>query len=195
MINYILVFITSFLLGGLSFSYIFGMIYDHTDIRTKGSKNAGATNAYRSYGLKVGVLSLVCDMLKAVVAVFIAKKLGDKTLEAFAALVVVLSHMYSYMLQFKGGKGVASSAGALLIIDWRIFIVLVIVFVVVFLITKIVSISSLTAAIFAPISTLVFYGLEERLLFLFILIMVIMVFYRHKANIIRIKNKQEKRLI
>lgn len=193
--NYLLVFIISFLLGGISFSYILGMLFKHIDIRTMGSKNAGATNAYRSFGLKIGLLSLVGDMAKAIISVYIGKYLLGMNGAIFAMIIVVLSHMYSYILGFKGGKGVASAGGSLLIIDWRIFLVVVSIFIVVFLITKIVSISSIIAAASVPFVVLGFYGMSNPFMFIGLTFVVAMIIYKHKSNIIRLKNGEEKKLI
>lgn len=193
--KYLLVFIISFLLGGISFSYILGMLFKHVDIRTMGSKNAGATNAYRSFGLKIGLLSLVGDMAKAIISVYIGKYLLGMNGAVFAMIIVVLSHMYSYILGFKGGKGVASAGGSLLIIDWRIFLIVISIFIVVFLITKIVSISSMTAAASVPFVVLGFYGMSNPFMFIGLTFVVVMIIYKHKSNIIRLKNGEEKKLI
>lgn len=193
MIRYIITFIVSFLLGGISFSYILGKMYDNSDIRTKGSKNAGATNAYRSYGKKIGILSLILDMLKAVIAVSVGKYLLGNDGAVFAMMVTVLSHMYSYMLNAKGGKGVAASAGALLVIDLRIFFILFLVFLLVFLFTRIVSLCSIISAITVMI---VFPIICESSLFAVICIFItaIMVIIRHRSNIKRLLNGEEKKL-
>lgn len=190
--NYLLIALIAYLLGSVPFSYFIGKKIFGIDIRKKGSGNPGATNAFRAFGAKGGIMTLALDILKGALAVLIGRKLGGDTGAVIAMLFAPLGHMYSFILKFKGGKGVATTGGALLAYDYRVTLVLLIIFLIVFLTSRIVSLASITTACFAPLVVLYFHGLSYFALV--ILILAIIVIYKHRANIDRLRNKTEKKM-
>ncbi|MCI5840180.1 MAG: glycerol-3-phosphate acyltransferase [Peptoniphilaceae bacterium] len=195
MINWIIIIFISIFLGGISFSYLIGKFFFKEDIRDLGSGNAGATNALRVFGIKAAIATFVFDALKCTCSVYIAGKLEGIDGQSIALLITVLSHMYPYTSNFRGGKGIASSIGGIMVIDYRIgIIVLFGVFFVLVLTTKIVSIGSISAAIAYPICLLAFYGLENKTLIITGFILSFVVLYKHRVNMKKILNKTESKL-
>ena len=130
---YVIVGILAYCLGSISFSVIFTKKLAGFDVRTKGSKNAGSTNVLRTAGTKIAALTLVCDILKGVVAVLIAVLLGNlfhvadrALLVQIAGILVILGHTFPIFFQFKGGKGVATAIGVLLVINWQIALICIV---------------------------------------------------------------------
>ena len=125
MATYIVVAIIAYLIGSISFSVIFSRKMAGIDVREAGSKNAGATNVLRTVGKKAAALTLICDLLKGVVAVLVAYIAGlivggvDRSLLVqIAGLAVVIGHTFPIFFEFRGGKGVATSLGVILLINW-----------------------------------------------------------------------------
>src|SRR5574344_1948239 len=157
----LIVVIIAYLLGSISFSVIISKKMAGFDVREKGSGNAGTTNVLRTVGKKAAILTLICDCLKGIVAVFIAWIAGKivsgtdaSLLVQLSALAVVLGHSYPIFFNFKGGKGVATSLGVLLIINWKIGLICLVFALVLMAVSKIVSLGSIAAAILFPILTL-----------------------------------------
>lgn len=190
--KYILVVLFSYLIGSIPFSFIIGRIFFKKDIRSLGSGNPGTTNVFRNFGALAGTLTLFLDIAKGLVAVYLSLLFYDDMAGLLALIFVVFGHIFSIFLKFKGGKGVATSAGALFAYDFRVLLILLLIFLLVFFLTRTVSKSSLTAALFAPIVSFYFHSFEA---FTFvILIVAIFVIVRHKSNIIRIRNNEEKKM-
>lgn len=187
--KYLLIAIISYCLGSLPFSYFIGEKFFGIDIRSKGSGNPGTTNAFRAFGAKAGILTLILDMLKGVLAVIIGRYMGGEVGALIALLLAPLGHIYSMILKFKGGKGVATTGGALIAMDYRVALVLLVIFLIVFLTSRIVSLSSITAAGLAPFVVLYFYGFSYFTLVTLILAVTIIV--KHRSNIQRLINKTE----
>ncbi|MBE6023647.1 MAG: glycerol-3-phosphate 1-O-acyltransferase PlsY [Cellulosilyticum sp.] len=192
-----------YLLGGVQSAILVGR-FKGIDIRTHGSGNAGTTNTIRVLGKKAGALVLVIDILKAVIAIVLAKLIfGSSHQDAkvlialYSGIGAILGHSYPLWFGFKGGKGIATTAGTLIGIDVRLFLIAAAVFLICFCITRIVSISSLLMTASLPVLISVMYagkgaiGIEAMLLALAI---TAFTFYRHKANIIRIMNGTEAKL-
>ncbi|QEY34018.1 glycerol-3-phosphate 1-O-acyltransferase PlsY [Caproiciproducens galactitolivorans] len=218
----VIVAIISYLLGSISFSIIFTKLFNKVDIRTMGSGNAGATNVLRSVGTKAAIFTFIFDFLKGAISVIIGKAvfgyfcdMADASLMIvqygayIAGMACVIGHIYPIYFGFKGGKGVLTSAAMIALIDWRVFIVVISIFIIVFLITRIVSLSSMLAAGSFPIATfLITYFLDYRsgslspevtLTYVWVtsviaLIMALTIIYEHRSNIERIKNGTEKKL-
>lgn len=188
-----------YVFGLFQTSYLIGRLH-HQDIRECGSGNAGTTNALRTFGKKAGALTLVGDMLKCVAAVLVVTHLfGPRSeilplLELYTAAGCVLGHNYPFYLRFKGGKGIAASAGMLLALDYRIFIIFAVVFLALFLSTHYVSVGSICAYLASFLAMTAFgaagvYGMDFRhtlemdLVMLFLTVLAI---YRHKSNIVRL---------
>lgn len=191
MMMYIILAIVSYLIGSVLFAYVFGKLIYHKDVRDYGSHNPGSTNAFRAFGKKIGTLAFAFDFLKGAFATYLGYSLlGEKGM-FLAALMVVIGHDYPVFMRFNGGKGIAASAGSLLVIDYRLLLVAVSVFLIVFLATRIVSISSMLAAVSGAIAGLFFvpscYG-KWVLVFL-----ALMALWRHRSNIQRLLRGEEKK--
>jgi glycerol-3-phosphate acyltransferase PlsY len=174
------------------------------DVREKGSGNAGSTNVLRTVGKKAAILTLICDILKGIVAVLLAVLLGNivkdlngALLVQISAIAVVLGHTYPIFFGFKGGKGVATSLGILLIINWQIGLICLVFALVIMALTKMVSAGSVLAAILFPVLTL-FIGKEYFIVsgnyFIFSVIMALIVAFNHRSNIKRILTGTENKL-
>ena len=127
MATYIIVAIIAYLIGSISFSVIISKKMAGFDVREKGSGNAGTTNVLRSVGKKAAVITLICDVLKGVVAILLAllagvifKDLDKALLVQLAGVFVIIGHTFPIFFKFKGGKGIATSLGVLLMINWQI---------------------------------------------------------------------------
>lgn len=193
--------ILSYLIGSIPTAYIFGKAAKGIDIRQHGSGNVGATNVFRVLGKGPGIIVLLLDILKGVIAVALLPDLLGLTEilhRVMFAVVVVCGHNWTIFLKFKGGKGIATSLGVLIgltlkitlirpVLFWTIFI-----WVACFLITCIVSISSIIAATCLPI-IMVLTGQEFTIICLGVIFSVFVVL-RHKANIKRLFAGQEPRV-
>ena len=185
---YIIVGVIAYLIGSISFGVIFTKKMAGFDVREKGSKGAGATNVLRNAGKKIAALTLICDILKGIVAVLIAVLLGNiiKDIDAsllvqISGIAVVIGHTFPIFFGFKGGKGVATSLGILLLI---------------MALTRMVSVGSVLAAILFPVLTL-FIGQNYIVpgnYFVFSIIMALIVAFNHRTNISRILNGTENKL-
>lgn len=190
--TYFLVALVSYLIGSLPFSYIIAKVFFKKDIRSLGSGNPGTTNVFRNFGALAGCFTLFLDIAKGLIAVYIPLFFLGKKYALIALIFVVLGHIFSIFLKFKGGKGVATSAGSLFAYDLRVFLVLLVIFIVIFLITRTVSKASLSCAFLAPFISYYFNGFEAFTII--ILLVAITVIFEHRSNIIRIKNKEEKKM-
>lgn len=198
-LNFIISIIAAYLLGSIPFSYIFGKLKG-IDIREHGSGNVGATNALRVLGTKTGVITLLLDMGKGFAAVQLARILMPGVFEGYyviIALVAITGHIFTLFLGFKGGKGVATSAGVFINLLPLPCLLTLVVFVIVVSISKFVSLGSITSALFLFIYILIenirnsfgewYYLGVVTLVAGFIII-------RHKANISRLLSGTENKL-
>lgn len=190
--KFVLVAIFSYLLGSIPFSYIIAKTFFKKDIRSMGSGNPGTTNVFRNFGALAGCFCLFLDMAKGLVAVYFSTFLIGQRFGLTALVFVVLGHIFSIFLKFKGGKGVATSAGALFAYDIRVFLCLLIVFLIIFLLTRTVSKASLTASILAPFISYYFQGFTPFTIIISLVALTII--FEHRANIVRIINHQEKKM-
>lgn len=192
----------AYLLGSLSFSIIASNILGKGDLRKKGSGNAGLTNALRTGGTWVAILTLIGDSLKGVGAVLGAKwtMASDPTPNAVkwgmcvAALAVVFGHIFPIFFRFHGGKGVLTTAAVLVLLDWRVFLILLGVFLTVFIISGVVSLSSLCAVALLPGLTLAFRFKTFYPSIIFTSLLTVTIIIGHRDNIVRIINGTEKKL-
>jgi glycerol-3-phosphate acyltransferase PlsY len=182
-----------YLIGSIPISYIISRQFGRVDIRKRGSGNVGATNVLRSVGLPLAVLAATGDILKGVFAAWIALTMGGGIFLVLCPLAAVVGHCYPVFLRFRGGKGVATSAGALVILIPYAILYLFFAFVGVIVITRMVSLGSLTAAVFIPFLTMFLYPQERFIIFLTFLLAVLVI-YRHKDNIKRVINGTEPRI-
>lgn len=183
-IYWIITIAAGYLLGSLSFSIIVSKTFLGRDIRKHGSGNAGATNMTRVFGWVAGVATLLFDVLKAVAAMLIGRHfLGDSGI-CLAGMAVMVGHCWPIFHHFKGGKGIATGAAIGFMIDWRVGVTIILAFLVAALLSKKVSVGSITAAA-AIIPATWFFKPEPSLIVLAVFAMVLAV-YRHKENIRRL---------
>ena len=204
MAAYILVILLSYLIGSISFSVIFTKKIAGFDVREKGSKNAGSTNVLRTAGKGVAALTLVCDVLKGVVAVLIAKGIGEldgaehiEYLIQVAAIAVVVGHTFPVFFKFKGGKGVATSLGIILLINWQIGLICLVFAVLLIVLTRMVSLGSVSAAILLPVLTLFIsdnYVLADGDYRIWGIVLGAFVCWNHRTNIKRLLKGEENKL-
>lgn len=203
MATYVIVTIIAYLIGSICFSVIFSKKFAGFDVREKGSGNAGATNVLRSVGKKAALLTVICDCLKGVVAVFIgwlASKMVSGTdaslLVQLAGLAVVLGHTFPIFYNFKGGKGVATSLGVLLIINWKIGLICLVFALVLMALTKFVSLGSVSAAVLFPVLTIFIHTnyIVSGGYFVFALFLALFVIFNHRENIKRLLSGTENKL-
>lgn len=200
--------ILSYLLGSLNFGVILSNTVKKEDVRESGSGNAGTTNMMRTYGKTLGLLTIAGDILKVMVAIWIAFKIIDVeelkvtldnasdypqvVLKSFAGLFAVLGHIFPCFFKFKGGKGVATSGGMVIMIDWRIALILLIIFALTILITKYVSLGSILMAVFYPVFIGIFY--KDIILVLIATVFTIIVVVAHRENVKRLINHTENKI-
>ena len=205
MAAYIIVAIVAYLLGSISFSIIISKKLAGFDVREKGSGNAGATNMLRSVGKKAAALTLLGDALKGVVAILFAVLVGviakdtDKALLVqIAGILVVIGHTFPIFFGFKGGKGVATALGVLLMTNWKIGLICLVFALVLMILTRIVSMGSVGAAILFPVLTLFMntnYTVSEgSSYFIYSIILALIVAFNHRSNIQRILNGNENKI-
>jgi len=182
----LIISILSYLVGSIPFGFILTKIFLKKDIRNIGSGNIGATNALRTGNKTIGYATLFLDVAKAVIPV-IYIKLNYTDYIFIASLCVFLGHVFPVWLKFKGGKGVATYVGILFSINLTIGFIFLGVWFLIFLITKYSSLSSLFASLSIPIY--LFFFSNQNLIFFSI--MFILIFYTHRDNVKRLKNKEE----
>ncbi len=182
----IIVAITSYLIGSIPFGFILTKIFLKKDIRDIGSGNIGATNALRTGNKSLGYGTLLLDISKAIIPV-IYTKLNYPDYIFITSMFVFLGHVFPLWLKFKGGKGVAPYVGILFSINLIYGIVFVSIWIITFLISKYSSLASLIASFTIPIYLLFFNN--ENLIFFSI--MFVLIFYTHRENVKRLKNKEE----
>jgi len=195
-----------FLLGSIPFGLILGKLKG-VDIREHGSGNIGSTNVFRTLGKQSGILCLILDFSKGFIPVLLAVKLTPdntlgQTIEVATAMAAILGHNYSPWIGFKGGKGIATTGGALIPIMPVGVVVLILIFLVVTFITKYVSVGSIATAIALPMTTFggsyshgyVADGTWNKPLFIFSLIAGILAVWKHRGNIARLRAGTESRI-
>lgn len=206
MAAYIIIAIIAYAIGSINFSVIISRKMAGFDVREKGSGNAGTTNILRTVGKRAAIVTLICDILKGVVAILIAWIVGKiaKNADAvllvqIAGLLVVIGHAFPIFFEFRGGKGVATSLGVLLTMNWKIGLICLIFAVVIIAVTRMVSMGSIGAAVLFPILTLFIkehYIVEATgfKYFVFGILLALLVIFQHRENIKRIKNGTENKL-
>ena len=209
MVIYIIIAIISYLIGSINFSVILSKKIAGFDVREKGSGNAGSTNMLRSVGKGAAALTLICDILKGVVAIGIAILLGNMVQDSnkelllqIAGIMVIVGHTYPVFFGFKGGKGVATSLGVLLLSNWQIGLICLVFALAMMALTRMVSLGSCTAAVLFPVLTLFINqhytvlteGKSGNVYFIYSVILAAIVLFNHRENIKRIYDGTENRL-
>ena len=185
--EYLTIGIISYLMGSIPFGFILTQIFLKKDIREIGSGNIGATNALRTGNKFIGYSTLLLDVFKAVFPV-IYVKLNHPELIYIASLCAFLGHVFPVWLKFKGGKGVATYVGILFALNIFLGLIFCISWLIIFLISKYSSLSSIISSLSVPVY-IFFYDQISNILFFGI--MFILIFYTHRENIKRLKNKEE----
>ena len=201
---YIIVTIIAYLIGSVNFSVLISKKMAGFDVRDKGSGNGGTTNVLRTVGKKAAALTLIADILKGIVAVLIAWGIGNAMKEnvnrailvQLAGFAVVVGHTFPVFFGFRGGKGIATSLGILLLLNWQIGLICLIFAIALMTVTRMVSLGSIAAAILFPILTIFIH--EHYLVagnyIVFGIVMASFVIYNHRANIKRIMEGKENKL-
>ena len=203
MVECAIVTIIAYLIGSINFSVILSKKMAGFDLRDKGSGNAGTTNVLRTVGKKAAIITLICDILKGVVAILIAI-LANKLVEGsngallvqFAGVAVILGHTFPIFFKFKGGKGVATSLGVLIMSNWQIGLICLVFALILIALTQIVSVGSIAAAILYPVLTLFIpqnYIIPGNYLIYSVVLAVIIVF-NHRENVKRLLKGTENKI-
>lgn len=192
-----------YLFGLFQTGYIYGMI-NHVDIRKHGSGNAGTTNALRTLGWKAGAITFIGDCLKCVLAVLLVRFIfADSShvelLAIYAGLGAVLGHNFPFYLNFKGGKGIASTVGLILAVNPVMFLIVAIVFIAIVWFTQYVSLGSIVIMVLFVIQVVIYgqmdgFGLTGGELYEFYAIAIVLAalaIWRHRANIKRLATGTE----
>lgn len=217
------IMVVSYLLGSINFAIIYTKAFKGVDVRDFGSKNAGMTNVSRVAGKKAAALTFICDVAKGAVAVMIGRFLSVYLIDRFtyttvensidplffaylAGFCCIIGHIYPLFFGFRGGKGVASALGILLFVDWRVALLALLVFLIVLAFSRMVSLSSMCAAVSVPILTYLLYdgfaaytytflGMSQHVLVtLCSLLYTIIIIFTHRSNIVRIVHGEEKKI-
>ena len=209
---YISYLIFSYILGSISFAWIIAKVFKNIDIRKYGSKNPGATNVYRTISKPLGILTLILDVLKGFIPVYLVPYFWNLNIgkgivvvnsviyyTIIVALLVILGHVFSIFLNFKGGKGVAVGLGVFLAINPIATLCSLAVFIVIVVLTRYVSLSSIVASIVLPIGIYFFskYNIIQSNSYeflIFSIIVVLLVIIRHISNIKRLLNGTENKI-
>ena len=185
--DFLIIGIISYLIGSIPFGFILTKIFLKKDIREVGSGNIGATNTLRAGNKLIGYLTLTLDIIKAIIPVIYTKIYFPDFLY-LASLCAFLGHVFPVWLKFKGGKGVATYVGILFSINIYFGIIFSIVWLITFVISKFSSLSSLIASVSIPIYLLILTQFDQLIFFI---IMFVLIFFTHRENIKRLKNKEE----
>ena len=185
--DYLIVGIASYLMGSIPFGLILTKIFLNKDIRDIGSGNIGATNALRTGNKLIGYSTLILDVAKAIIPVIFVK-INYPELIYIASLCAFLGHVFPVWLKFKGGKGVATYVGILFSINFFLGIIFVVSWGIIFLMFRYSSLSSIIGSISIPIYILITDQISNAIFFS---IMFVLIFFTHRENIKRLKNKEE----
>jgi acyl-phosphate glycerol 3-phosphate acyltransferase len=204
---YIVMAIIAYAIGSINFSVLISRKMAGFDVREKGSGNAGTTNVLRTVGKKAAALTLLCDILKGVVSILIAiiigkiaKDLSPAILVEVAALAVVIGHTFPIFFEFRGGKGVATSLGVILLINWKIGLICLLFGVILIAITRMVSLGSISAAVLFAVLTVFIRdsyiaGIEFEFNFIiFGILLAAFVIFNHRSNLKRIISGTENKI-
>lgn len=195
------VVIAAYLLGSVPVGLIVGKVFFGKDIRDEGSGNLGATNAYRALGPVAGVLVFVLDVAKGAAPVYVALRLWGQPTDPWSTLVLVMTgmaaiagHNWPVYLKFRGGKGVSTAAGVLVVLFPYLTAALAVVWIVAVLLTRYVSVGSIAIALGFPVLVAIFYG-SNRVYVAFSVVAAAVVIFRHRSNIGRLLRGVEPRVL
>ena len=189
----ILLILLCYFIGSIPFGYVIVKLFSHIDIRTVGSGNIGATNAGRVLGKWGFITVFILDFLKGFIPIFLIKNYYEEGyVLLLSALFIILGHVFTIFLKFKGGKGVATGLGIFTAIDPLATLIGIIIFAIAALISKMVSFSSILASI--GIATYLWISNRWTALNVIVTVIVLLIIYRHKENIKRIYHGKENKI-
>ena len=205
---YIIMGIIAYLIGSINFSILISKRKAGFDIREKGSGNAGSTNVLRTVGKKAAAITLVCDILKGVVSVLIAvivgkivKDINPAILVELAAFFVIVGHTFPVFFKFKGGKGVATSLGIVMLINWKIGLICLVFALAIMALTKMVSFGSISTAVLFAVLVLFANDFRDSFIvefdlsfIVFAIALAALVIFNHRSNLKRIMSGTENKL-
>lgn len=209
MVEYIIMAIIAYCIGSLNISIFISKKMGGFDLREKGSNSTGATNVLRTLGKKAAAITLLFDILKGIVAIAISMIIGNivegtnkELLLQIAGIAAVIGHTFPIFFGFKGGKGVATSLGILLMSNWKIGLICLVFALVLMALTRMVSLGSCGAAILFPVLTLFINdsytvlteGKRGSTYLIYSVILAVIVLYNHRSNIQRLLNGTENKL-
>lgn len=195
--------VIGYFFGCISTGELLGKLFYGIDLKKYGSGNIGTTNALRTLGPMAGILTLIGDMLKAIIPIILFRILFRNTgissqlITLYTGLGVVIGHNFPFYLKFKGGKGIAATAGMITAFgDWKITIICLLFFIAAVIVTRYVSLGSLIVSVLLPIGIFVFYRTYNDFWQMFVLtcIFMLLAFYKHKENIERLLHGTERKL-
>ena len=200
---YIAIAIIAYAIGSINFSVIFSRKFAGFDVREKGSGNAGTTNMLRTVGKKAAVITLVCDILKGIVSILIAlligyfvKDVNKAILVQIAGFFAIFGHTFPIFFEFRGGKGVATALGVILLTNWQIGLICLAFALILIIITKMVSLGSIMAAILFPVLTIFIQTnyIEPGNYIIFGIAVGLLVVFNHRKNLKRILGGNENKI-
>lgn len=196
-IQTLIIMILSYLYGSIPFALVIGLVFYHTDIRQYGSGNPGGSNAGRVLGKKAGLICIILDISKCFIVVELTKLLTEiLQLPDYAiylsALSCVFGHCYPIFLHFKGGKAVSVFFGYILATNFIVFAIVGICFLLVLKLSKYVSLASITCSLVMLVIT-PFFGYGKIGMMVNVIIVALLI-YKHRSNIVRLKNKTENKI-
>lgn len=210
-LKYAAVIIISYLLGSLNFSIIFSKVFASRDIRESGSGNAGATNMLRTYGKRFAAVTMIGDILKVAAAIAVTFAILEEPMKflftvpqdageisrvmlykEFSGFFCVLGHIFPVFFKFKGGKGVAACTGMVIMVDWRIALILFVIFVIVVAASKWISLGSIVIALLYPVLIYAFYQSLPLCAAAFLFTAVVII--AHRENIKRLLKGTENKI-
>jgi glycerol-3-phosphate acyltransferase PlsY len=190
----IIILVEAYLFGSINSGVLVSRLLKNDDVRTKGSGNAGATNVARVYGFGFGLLTLLGDVMKTVIAALIGKWIMGDVGQTIACVGCLIGHAWPVFFQFKGGKAVSVGAGIIAVLDWRVLVLAVSLFLIIVVITRYVSLGSMCAAISFPILLAIMSHPQwyEEALAVWVACMVV---FLHRANIKRLLSHSESKFV
>ena len=189
-LNLIIIASYSYLLGSIPFGLILTKIFLKKDIREVGSGNIGTTNVLRTGNKILAITTLILDLLKGYLSIFITLIYFENQI-SFSALICLIGHIFPIWLKLKGGKGVATYLGIILAISYEFFIIFVISWIILSLLFKFASLSSIISTLIVFICSIF---LENNSFSSILLIFLIIIIYTHRENIVRLKNSTEAKI-
>ncbi|MFB1098666.1 glycerol-3-phosphate 1-O-acyltransferase PlsY [Terribacillus sp. JSM ZJ617] len=187
--EYVLFILLAYVIGSIPSALIVGKVGYNIDVREHGSGNLGATNTFRILGKKAGIIVLIADILKGTIATILPVLFGFDLYLLIIGLGAVIGHVYPIFARFKGGKAVATSAGIILGVNALLFAIIIASFVIVLLISKYVSLASMTASVVGVIVSL--FIAQDVVLTIVLGLLAIFILYKHRQNIVRIIRREE----